>query len=410
MNFTKQNILYISYDGMTDSLGQSQVLPYIIGLTKLGFQFTLISCEKKDKYLAHKSDIEEITAKNGIDWQPILFTSSPPFLAKYYDIYKITQKALALHKVKCFIGVHCRSYVSAAIGYKLKRQFGIKFIFDMRGFWVDERVDAGNWNLKNPFFYIAYKVYKSKERDYIRNADAIISLTEKAKSEIKTWESYSGAKITVIPCSADFELFELSNDSKKSKSRQELGLFSNELLISYLGSIGSWYLLDEMLELFSLIKRRYSSAKFLFITHDNSEVIFSRAAYYGLSSKDFLIKSSNRNEVPFILAASDINLFFIKQSYSKIASSPTKLGEVLALGIPVICNSKVGDVKEIVNSTESGIVLDQLNEASFLNVVDAIPSLLAKDKNIIRQNALKYYNLEIAVERYNSVYKDLFQL
>ncbi len=43
---TKQ-ILYVSYDGMTDPLGQSQVLPYIEGLSKYGYQYTLISCEKK---------------------------------------------------------------------------------------------------------------------------------------------------------------------------------------------------------------------------------------------------------------------------------------------------------------------------------------------------------------------------
>ena len=30
----EKQILYISYDGITDPLGQSQILPYIIGLTK----------------------------------------------------------------------------------------------------------------------------------------------------------------------------------------------------------------------------------------------------------------------------------------------------------------------------------------------------------------------------------------
>ena len=29
-------VLYISYDGMTDALGQSQVLPYLCGLAQRG--------------------------------------------------------------------------------------------------------------------------------------------------------------------------------------------------------------------------------------------------------------------------------------------------------------------------------------------------------------------------------------
>lgn len=44
-----KNILYISYDGMTDPLGQSQVLPYIINLNKENYNFHLVSFEKPDR-------------------------------------------------------------------------------------------------------------------------------------------------------------------------------------------------------------------------------------------------------------------------------------------------------------------------------------------------------------------------
>jgi hypothetical protein len=70
----RKNILYISYDGMTDQLGQSQVLPYLCGLGKLGYTFTLLSCEKAEKYHQNKTVIEKICAENNIDWQPIFYT------------------------------------------------------------------------------------------------------------------------------------------------------------------------------------------------------------------------------------------------------------------------------------------------------------------------------------------------
>ncbi len=38
MKNKKGHILYISYDGMTDPLGQSQVLPYLKGLAKKGYK------------------------------------------------------------------------------------------------------------------------------------------------------------------------------------------------------------------------------------------------------------------------------------------------------------------------------------------------------------------------------------
>lgn len=403
----EKSVLFISYDGMTDPLGQSQVLPYLTGLSKLGYRFTLLSCEKPERYVQYRAIIEEITRGSNIDWQPISFTAKPPVLAKYYDIYRLKQKAMALHRLKNFALIHGRSYVSAAIGMALKQEFGVKFLFDMRGFWVDERVDGGAWNLKNPFFRYAYKQYKKKEATYIEQSDAIISLTEAGKREMQTWPSYKNAPIQVIPCSADFDLFKLVTPGQKEASRALLGIKPDALVISYLGSVGAWYMLDEMLALLKQVKDRYPQTMFLFITPEPAEVILAPARKMGLNPTDFVIRSATRKEVPVFTAASDINLFFIKQSYSKIASSPTKLGEILAMGLPVVCNTKVGDVAEIVATTDSGVAIDDFTHKSFDKVVAVIPALLQKDGAAIRSRAIDYYTLDNAIKKYAQVYNYL---
>lgn len=402
-----KQVLFISYDGMTDPLGQSQVLPYLVGLSKLGYQFTLLSCEKPDRFEKNEAIIQQIVDQHKIDWQPISFTASPPILAKFYDLYRLEKKATELHETKKFALIHCRSYVSAAIGLKLKMKFGVKLIFDMRGFWVDERVDGGAWNLKNPLFKLAYNQYKKKEAAYIANSDGIVSLTEAGKREIVTWKSYQRAPISVIPCSADFDHFTLKTEATKAEGRRLLNLNPEDLVVSYLGSVGVWYMLDEMLQLFSLIKQKYPQAKFLFITPDAAEEIYNAGKKYGLTEKDFAVKFASRKEVPVLIAASDINLFFIKQTYSKLASSPTKLGEILSMGIPVICNSKVGDVKEIVETAEAGLVIDDFSPQSFEAVVAAIPALLAKKPEQIREKALAYYDLANAVSNYGKLYRQV---
>lgn len=402
-----KSVLFISYDGITDPLGQSQVLPYLIGLSKMGYKITLLSCEKPERFTKYKNLIEEITKENQIDWQPISFTSKPPILAKYYDLYRLERKAIALHQAKRFDLIHCRSYVSAAIGLILKKKYGVKLLFDMRGFWVDERVDGGAWNLQNPLYKIAYRSYKKKEADYIRHADAIISLTEAGKREIITWPSYQDIPIQVIPCSADFELFSLINPEKRAASRKLLNIQPEVLVISYLGSVGAWYMLSEMLALFAKIRVRHTEAVFLFITPEPPEMILTEAKKFKLTAADFVFKSATRKEVPVYAAASDINLFFIKQSYSKIASSPTKIGEVLAMGIPVICNSKVGDVAEVVSATQGGIVLDDFTPESYNKAIEQIPELINKNPAIIRNKARDYYMLENAIDKYAQVYRQL---
>ena len=49
-----KKVLYITYDGLTDPLGQSQILPYLKGLAKHGYQFTILSFEKKDRFQKEK--------------------------------------------------------------------------------------------------------------------------------------------------------------------------------------------------------------------------------------------------------------------------------------------------------------------------------------------------------------------
>lgn len=390
---------------MTDPLGQSQVLPYIEGLTSKGYQFYLLSCEKKKNYSKNEQIINEICKRNNITWVPLFFHTKPKIIAKYYDLYNLRKRAQALFISQKFDLIHCRSYIAIEIGLFLKRKYGVKVIFDMRGFWVDERVDGHMWNLKNPVYKLAYSYYKRKEGSYIRNADYIISLTKAGENEIKKWRSYKGVPIAVIPCSADFNLFTGLKGGERESIREKMGFSNNELVISYLGSIGSWYMLEEMLDFFIVIKRKYNSAKFFFITPALPETIYESADKKGILRNDLVIKFAGRKEVPEFVKASNINIFFIKQAYSKIASSPTKLGEIFAMGIPVICNDGVGDVREIVENAKGGYVLSSFNEESYETAVKNIEKILATNYSDLRDRVYNYYSLELAVEKYLEVYK-----
>src|SRR6185503_3582646 len=98
---------------MTDPLGQSQVLPYIIGLSKKGYEFTILSFEKKKRFASEKNIIERIAKENGIEWKPLFFTSKPPVLSKMYDRWKLMRTASRLQQKNKYDIVHCRSYIAA---------------------------------------------------------------------------------------------------------------------------------------------------------------------------------------------------------------------------------------------------------------------------------------------------------
>lgn len=404
-----KKILYISYDGMTDPLGQSQVLPYLVGLSQEGYQFTILSFEKADRYQKTKQIIEDITGKAGIKWVPLSFTSRPPILSKFYDMVRMRNMAFRLQKKEHFDMVHCRSYVAADIGLSLKRKFGVKFFFDMRGFWADEKKDGGAWTDTHPVFSRVYKYYKQKESQYLQEADHIISLTEAGKKELISWPAYkSSIPVTVIPCCADMQHFSVTSPEQKSNARQLLGIGKEKLVISYLGSVGAWYLLDEMLDLFVHIKKAYPSAFFLFISHSDPDHIYARARGHQIKEDDILIKEATRQQVPVYMKASDITISFIKPVYSKISSSPTKLGEVLSMGIPVIVNSGVGDVEGIVDGTGGGLVIHRFDSEHYAEVITRIPELVKVDAESVRSKAASYFDLDKGVHKYREAYRKVF--
>ena len=320
---------------MTDPLGQSQVIPYLVGLSKKGFKIHILSCEKKKNYSENKVHISELLKKNNIDWHPVIYTKSPPVLSTLWDIWRMRRKAIRLHKKENFSIVHCRSYIPSIIGLHLKKAYQVKFIFDMRGFWADERLDGNIWNIKNPFYNFIYKYFKKKENLFLSNADYTISLTEKAKNIIQQWNTIPNQPIPiqVIPCCTDTDHFSRAKINPKTVNllRNEIGISHDDFIISYLGSLGTWYLLDEMLLFFKLLLKSKPRSKFFFITHEDSQKIVNAALKQNIPIEKIIVKHANREELPSFLSLSNLSIFFIKPTFSKYASSPTKLGELLSM-------------------------------------------------------------------------------
>ena len=373
-----KNVLYLSYDGMTDPLGQSQVLPYIIGLSKKGYKFHLVSFEKPNRFTQNRKVIERICSENEIEWHPLMYTKRPPLLSTIWDVRKMKRKSYALHRKYNFSIVHCRSYLSSLIGNSMKTKFGISFLFDMRGFWADERVDGKLWDLKNPIYKWVYNYFKRKELQFLNNADYTVSLTFSGKEEMLKWKGVNGLKnrLEVIPCCADLNLFRpVERDSK---------VFT----LGYLGSLGTWYMLKEMLLVYSKIKERVPEAIFHFLTKDDPQIIYSECKKLGIESNNIVVEESERKEIPVKTRNWNLSVFFILPCYSKKSSSPTKQGELMGMGIPIICNSGVGDVDAIVEKYHSGIVVSSFNQFN-------IDEMLEKrfDKQRLSSNALDYFFL-----------------
>jgi glycosyltransferase involved in cell wall biosynthesis len=396
---------------MTDPLGQSQVIPYLIELSKSGYKFTIISFEKAANYQKRQAEITSLLNQHSIKWEVLIYHKSPPVISTIYDLYLLRNKAIDLNKKKPFQLIHCRSYLTSLTGLYLKKKLGIPFIFDMRGFWPDERVDGKIWKLSNPVYKAVYSYFKKKESEFISNADYTISLTENARKEIHSWNQIKNqpAKIEVIPCCADLNYFSQKNidQQKQNHFRKNFNITSSDFIISYSGSIGSWYLLDEMLDFFKRLLLIKNSARFLFITPDHPSHILEKAKIFNIPADKFIIYSANRSEVPSLLSLSIVSIFFIMPVYSKKASSPTKQGEIMGMGIPIICNCNVGDTDMVIESSKAGWLVKEFNHDEYDKAILQIDNIISLEKRNIIKGAENFYSLEKGAEKYKRVYEKI---
>jgi glycosyltransferase involved in cell wall biosynthesis len=403
-------VLYISYDGMTDPLGRSQVMPYLFGLARHGHRISILSFEKPARYNSDGKAVGEFLEKGNIDWHPLPYTASPPVISTLRDLRKGRKLARSIHQKEAFDLIHCRSYIAALIGDRFRRKFGIPFLFDMRGFWADERVEGGLWKLGNPIFRTVYNYFKKKERVFFSQSAHVVSLTEAGKKEIvrMSLPGVSAEKITVIPCCTDMDLFRPFADKQQvNEKRKALGIPENAPVLSYLGSFGTWYMAGEMLDLFGTYLRSAPAAVFLLITQEAPQQVIALAEAHHVPASAIRIVAASREEVPCLLALSDHTIFFIRPSFSKKASSPTKMGEALSMGIPVICNDGIGDCTDILTHIHGGHIIPDFTQGSYDNAVKALLNNSGPNAAHIREGARAYFDLEEGIRRYAAIYTNI---
>ena len=333
---------------------------------------------------------------SGIRWYAQAYHKRPSAPATAFDIAVGVCVALWLalrHRASI---VHVRSYVPATIGLIVSRLTGAKLLFDIRGFWADERVDGGIW----PRGSFLHRTAKWVERWLFATADQVVTLTEASKREIAAFPYLRGRcpPVTVIPTCVDLSKFKAPPDRSL-----------NPLVFGYVGSVGTWYRLEEMLQFFKLLRRTRRDAKLLIVNRGEHEMIRAALRQADIELSQVELVAAEHHEVPAQIARMHVGAAFLKPSYSKIATSPTKLGEYLACGVPCLGDGNAGDMKEIVEDHNVGVIVSDFSDAGRSKAIDKLLSLVADPQTPTRcvATAAEFFSLDTGVSRYRAIYRTL---
>lgn len=394
-----RQVLYVSYDGALDPLGQAQVIPYLQGLAASGHAITLISFEKRERWQS-RADVDALRAslgRAGIRWRPLRYHKRWSVAATAYDVAAGFIATLGAARGRQRPLIHARSYVAGLIALLVKRTRGGKFIFDMRGFWVDERVDGGLWRAGGGL----YRAAKQVERRLFRSADVVVSLTAAGADVIRAfpyWRSKTPV-LAVIPTCVDLDRF---TPPKRARPAAR-----EAMVIGYLGSLGTWYLFDEMIALFKTAQRARPGSIFFIVSPTDRAWIEERLRRHQVPDSAYRIERVSRDEVPNRVASFDVSLAFYRAGSSRKGTCPTKLGESLACGVPVIATAGIGDVDALLAQERVGTVIDRLDDEGCRAAWVRMEALLAEGPALSARcrAAAQRFSLAKGIEQYDALYR-----
>ncbi len=399
--------LYICYFGIRQPLVRTQVIPYLQELAKGGIYVSLLTFEPE---MSAEWTTEQIAAERaildekGIKWDLRAYHKRPSALATAWDILVgslAVWKKISEEKIDI---LHGRVHVATLMG-AVARKFSSrkpKLIFDIRGFFPEEYTDAGVW----PENGLLYRSAKRVERWLMKESDGFVVLTEKAREMILADET---RPVEVIPCCVDFaDRFPSDISSHRDEMREKLGV-AGRTVYTHVGALGGLYLTKELADLMATARELDRRAFAIFLTQSDPAEIKTLLKERGFSASDMFVGRVDPSEIPAYLSASDVGLSFVKATYATQSRSPTKIPEYLAAGLPIIANSGVGDVDELINTEKVGLLIDKFEPETYQSALFRLRRL-GNVSERCKEVARRRFDLEtVGGVRYRRLYDNILQ-
>lgn len=375
----------MSHNAIGSPVVRSQVLPYL-HLLSAEHEIRLVTFERGERYPEGEFPRER--------WIGLAPCQGSSLLAKVADIARGIVTVVRVARAHRANVLHARSHVAAAICHATGLVLRRPYVFDMRGFMPEEYLDAGLWTSRD----LRFRVARAAELHLLRHAREIVVLTDAAARRLRDdphfGPSVRGKRINVIPCAVDLERFRPAVPAPVPT-------------LVYAGSLGMWYLLDEMLRVYAHSRAALPALRLLIANRGEHELIAAALERNGLDPADVDVCEVDFSKMPAVLARAHVAMALLRRVPSKIGSSPIKIAEYLACGLPVVVNEGLGDSDEQIRTSGAGHVMGTFDEPALREAGLAVARLASdpEARASARRLAEQVFDIRAGAEAYGNIYR-----
>ena len=372
MNMPKFDITYLSIDSIQEGVGSSQITPLILGLAKEGKRVCLITFEKNDPPPSLVQKME----KAGVEWKPKKFKAAGALggVLRLNELRKCVPSSAILHG---------RSDIPTVAA--VWSEVDAPVLWDVRSLWSDQRklIGTSGWNT------LTARGARELENISARNALAMTTLTAAVVPILEKRHETLPRIHQVIPTCVQTAKF------------IPTPMPQGQLVCLLSGTFNNYYDIDRTRQVINAIRKTV-----------DLRVIWARAEEspdLNLSVGEDLIVSVRHSHMPKLVADSNFGMAICKEGRmdSLAAAAPTKIGEFLASGRPVIVSKGLGDMEMLLPRSRTGIIVgynDSLSQmGNQISELVASPDIVERCRTL----ALEYFSMEKAIHRYSRVYSQM---
>ncbi len=278
-------------------------------------------------------------------------------------------------------------------GLIAKKVRGKKLVFEVRDLWPQGAIELGI--IKNS---LLINWAKKLELSCYKNSDLIVTLSPGMRDEVKVKVPHK--KVISITNAANIELF----SEEKKMDLYDLGLKRGKYAL-YAGNIGRVNNVEWMYESAMQLTQCKSSMKIVMIGDGQLKAnLQNRKEIEGNENLVLLPLMPKKDLVGFIQNAA-VSLVPLANTPILVTSSPNKLFESLAAGVPVVITTK-GWMKDLIDSEGLGHFVDPDDCDSLTKLLTEIVAPDEREKNRIKGFAKRRFDQKILAEQfYNELIK-----